>query len=322
MMKNGLTDVTGLQVGHWTNLEAATGCTVILCPTGMVAGVDIRGTAPGSRETALLNPVCMVENVHAILLGGGSAYGLAAADGVMQWLEERGHGFDVGVAKVPVVPAAILFDLPYGRPDVRPDAAAGYAACEAATSGSMAQGNVGAGTGATAGKFLGFEQATKSGLGTASRLLADEVVVAALVAVNPFGNIYDSARQQTIAGARLPDNRFADPMLTLAPNQPSTFDALSAISNTIIAVVATNVQLTKSQATKVAQMAQDGLARTTYPAHTHFDGDTVFAISHGEKQADLNVIGMVAADVLAEAIVSGVMAAEALVGLPAAQDLL
>jgi L-aminopeptidase/D-esterase-like protein len=321
MSHNGLTDVPGLKVGHWTNLEAATGCTVVLCPEGAVAGVDVRGTAPGTRETDLLDPVCLVEKVNAILIGGGSAFGLAAADGVMRWLEERGYGFDVRVAKVPIVPAAILFDLGLGRADVRPDGAAGYAACEAASDGPVEQGNVGAGTGATAGKTLGFGRATKTGLGTASKLIAGETVVAALVAVNAYGDVYDPQQQKVIAGARGLDGKFIDSVQFAAGRIGQTFARLAG-TNTTLAVVATNVKLTKSEATKVAQMAQDGLARAIRPAHTHFDGDTIFALSYGDKTADLSLIGALAADALAEAVVAAAMRAEPLGGLPSARQLI
>lgn len=321
-MRNALTDVPGLKVGHWTNLEAATGCTVVLCPEGTVAGVDVRGTAPGTRETDLLDPVCMVQHVHAILIGGGSAFGLAAADGVMRWLEERGHGFDVGVAKVPIVPAAILFDLSLGRADIRPDAAAGYAACEAAGDGPVAQGNVGAGTGASAGKALGFKQATKTGLGTASKKISGGAVVAALVAVNAFGDVVDPQQQRIIAGARHPvSGSFVDTVKFARGMVGQTIAKLAQGTNTTLAVVATNVKLTKAEATKVAQMAHDGLARTIRPIHTHYDGDTVFALSHGSKKADVSLVGALAADVLAEAVLSGAMQAGPLGGLPSAREL-
>lgn len=321
MTYNGLTDVPGLKVGHWTNSEAVTGCTVVLCPEGAVAGVDVRGTAPGTRETDLLDPVCMIEKVHAILIGGGSAFGLAAADGVIRWLEERGYGFDVGVAKVPIVPAAILFDLGLGRADVRPDATAGYAACEAASEGPVEQGNVGAGTGATAGKTLGFSRSTKTGLGTASKIIGGETVVAALVAVNAYGDVYDSQQQKVIAGARGPDGKFIDSVQFMASRMGQTFARLAG-TNTTLAVIATNVKLTKSEATKVAQMAHDGLARVIRPIHTHFDGDTIFALSYGDKRADLTLVGALAADVLAEAVIAAAMEAESLGGLPAARQLI
>jgi L-aminopeptidase/D-esterase-like protein len=320
MTHNDLTDVPGLKVGHWTNLEAATGCTVVLCPDGAVAGVDVRGTAPGTRETDLLNPICLVERVQAILLSGGSAFGLAAADGVMRWLEERGFGFETGVARVPIVPAAILFDLGVGRSDVRPDATAGYAACEAATMTPQAQGNVGAGTGASVGKILGFRQATKTGLGTASQRLGDQLIVAALVAVNAFGDVYDPQTQRIIAGVRSPAGGYANTveiMIALAGQEPANF---RPGTNTTLAVVATNAQLSKNEATKMAQMAQAGLARTLRPSHTHLDGDTIFALSYGRQKADINLLGTVAADVLAEAVVLAVKTAEPLAGLPSASS--
>lgn len=320
MTHNDLTDVPGLKVGHWTNLEAATGCTVVLCPDGAVAGVDVRGTAPGTRETDLLNPICLVERVQAILLSGGSAFGLAAADGVMRWLEERGFGFETGVARVPIVPAAILFDLGVGRSDVRPDATAGYAACEAATMTPQAQGNVGAGTGASVGKILGFRQATKTGLGTASQRLGDQLIVAALVAVNAFGDVYDPQTQRIIAGVRSPAGGYANTveiMIALAGQEPANF---RPGTNTTLAVVATNAQLSKNEATKMAQMAQAGLARTLRPSHTHLDGDTIFALSYGRQKADINLLGTVAADVLAEAVVLAVKTAEPLADLPSASS--
>lgn len=317
---NALTDILGLRVGHWTNLEAATGCTVVLCPEGAVAGVDVRGTAPGTRETDLLDPVCLVEKVNAILIGGGSAFGLAAADGVVRWLEAHGYGFDVGVARVPIVPAAILFDLALGRANVRPDAAAGYAACQAATAGPIEQGNVGAGTGATVGKIFGIKQATKAGLGTASRHLSNGIIVAALVAVNAFGHVYDPQQQRIIAGARDEDGKFVDSVDAAIDILGPMGARFSSATNTTLAVIATNAKLTKSGATKVAQMAQDGLARVIRPAHTHFDGDTIFALSYGDKPADLSLVGALAADVLAEGVISAIMAAEPLGGLPAARD--
>lgn len=320
-MHNSLTDVPGVKVGNWTNLEAATGCTVVLCSHGAVAGVDVRGGAPGTRETDLLNPLCLIESVHAILLTGGSAFGLAAADGVMNWLEERGYGFDVGVAKVPLVPTAVLFDLPLGRADIRPDAAAGYAACEAANDGPVAQGNTGAGTGATSGKVLGFGRATKTGLGSASKEIQGGVVVAALTAVNAFGSIYDPRQQCIIAGARGQDGRFVDPVEFAASKLGQGITQLAG-TNTTLAVVATNAKLNKSEASKVAQMAHDGLARVIRPAHTQMDGDTIFALSYGDKTADLNLIGALAADVLSEAVIAAALLAEPWGEFPAARGFL
>jgi len=315
-----LTDVPGLKVGHWTNLEAATGCTVVLCPEGAVAGVDVRGSAPGTRETDLLAPINLVEKVNAILLSGGSAFGLAAAEGVMRWLEEGGYGFDVGLAKVPIVPAAILFDLGIGSATVRPDAAAGYAACEAATGGPAAdEGNVGAGTGATVGKMLGLAQATKGGLGTASRQIGGGLVVAALAVVNAIGEVIDPDTGRILAGARSVGGSGFTPSLELMASRAAGQQA--ALKNTTLAVVATNVALTKVEATKVAQMAHDGLARVIRPAHTMFDGDTIFALSYGHQQADVNLIGALAAEAMAGAVVSAVRSAESLAGVPAIRDL-
>lgn len=324
-MHNGLTDVAGIKVGHWTDDTGGTGCTVILCGDeqgGATAGVDVRGGAPGSREIALLDPVCRVDQAHAILLGGGSAFGLAAADGVMHWLEERNIGFDVSVTKVPIVPAAILFDLPIGDVTARPNAAAGYAACEAAHDGPVLEGNFGAGTGATVGKTLGFGQATKGGLGTASIKIAGGIVVSALVAVNAFGHVIDPQTQQIIAGARKPvTGGFVDTVKFAQSRIGQTTTRFASGSNTTLAVIATNVNLTKTEVTKVAQMAHDGLARVIRPIHTQFDGDTIFALSRGAKQADVSLVGALAADVLAEAVLSAMNSAEAAYGLPAAKDL-
>ncbi|MBI5879980.1 MAG: P1 family peptidase [Chloroflexi bacterium] len=314
---NALTDVPGIQVGHWTDLDAATGCTVVLCTDGAVAGVDVRGGAPGTRETDLLDPTCTVEQVHAILLGGGSAFGLTAADGVMRWLEERHIGFNVGVTYVPIVPAAILFDLGIGSPTVRPTAESGYAACEAAAGGAIEQGNVGAGAGATVGKRMGFPWATKGGLGTASAQIEGGIIVAALVAVNAVGDVVDPRTGRIIAGARKPGGGFAFE----APAGGATAIADMPLRNTTIAVVATNAKLSKAGATKVAQMAHDGLARVLRPAHLPMDGDTVFALSLGAQTADLGRVGAVAADVLADALLAAIMAAETLKGIPSARDL-
>jgi L-aminopeptidase/D-esterase-like protein len=320
-MNGTLTDIPDLHVGHWTDCDAATGCTVILCPgEGAVAGVDVRGFAPGTRETSLLDPTCMVQRVHAILLSGGSAFGLAAADGVMRWLEERGRGFETGVARVPIVPAAILFDLGVGRADVRPDAAAGYAACDAANADPVAQGSVGAGTGATLGKLNGLKFAMKGGLGSASRHLGAGTVVAALVAVNAVGDVIDPANGQILAGARRADGGFADSMTFLAGRLAQDFRDLSG-RNTTLAVVAANVALSKAEATVVARMAHDGLARAIRPIHTSFDGDTVFALATGEIPASPSLIGAVAADVLAEAVIHAVRSAEGLHGIPSFSDL-
>jgi len=319
-MKHSLTDVPGVRVGHWTDRAAGTGCTVVLCPKGAVAGVDVRGGAPGTREIALLDPTCTVDRVHAVLIGGGSAFGLAAADGVMRWLEERGHGFDAGVATVPIVPAAILFDLAIGRADVRPDAAAGYAACEAAHDGPVEQGCVGAGTGATVGKALGMAQATKSGIGSASRRIGSDLAAAALVAVNAVGDVIDPADGRIIAGARRREGGFAGSQQVMESAQERMAQVWRS-GNTTIGVIAVNAALTKTTATKVAQMAHDGLARAIRPVHTPVDGDTLFVLSLGDVEADPGLIGAIAADVTAAAVLAAVRQAVGMFGLPATRDL-
>jgi L-aminopeptidase/D-esterase-like protein len=310
-MHDDITDIPGIRVGHDTNLKAGTGCTVIVCDTPAIGGVDVRGGAPATRETDLLRPMHVVEEVHAIVLTGGSAFGLDAASGVMRYLEERGIGFDTGVAKVPIVPAAAIFDLAFGSASVRPDAAAGYRACEQATTEPVVQGNVGAGTGATVGKMLGPTLAMKGGLGSASTQLADGTQVGAIVVVNALGDILDPQTQQVIAGARNPAGGFVF-------NNP--------FGNTTIAVIATSATLTKSEVNKVAQMAHNGLAMVIRPAHTMFDGDTVFALALGAKtqtppdaaMAPLQVssIGAAAATTLARAIVKAVRNATDLHGVP------
>jgi len=301
-MNNTITAVPGIRVGLAQNDEALTGCTVILCEDGAVGGVDQRGGAPGTRETDLLRPLHHVEKVHGVLLTGGSAFGLDAAGGVMRYLEERGVGFDVGVARVPIVPAAVIFDLAIGRADVRPDATLAYQACLNATTDPVAEGGVGAGTGATVGKILGMQNATKSGVGSACVEIGEGLFVGAIAVVNALGDVIDPRNGEIIAGARSEDG-FADTLKVM-----QTFQVLSLASadNTVIGVVATNAKLSKEEANKVAQMAQDGLARAVRPAHTMYDGDTIFALSTGELKADVNLIGAFAAEVFAEAIVRAV----------------
>jgi L-aminopeptidase/D-esterase-like protein len=322
-MHNAITDVEGIEVGHWTDAEAATGCTVVLCRQGAVGGVDVRGSAPGTRETDLLRPVNLVQQAHAVVLTGGSAYGLDAASGVMRWLEEQGIGFNVGVAVVPIVASAVLFDLDIGRADVRPGPDAGYAACQAAQAGPVLEGCVGAGTGARVGNLLGPFSRTKGGLGTAARRIAGDVTVGALVAVNTFGDVVDPATGQIIAGARDPEGKgFLNTVERLHGELNQTM--LAFASNTTLAVVATDAQLSKEGANKMAQMAHDGLAQTVRPAHTMHDGDTIFALATGRRTgtpADLTAVGAVAASVLAEAIVRAVRQATSLAGVPAARDL-
>jgi L-aminopeptidase/D-esterase-like protein len=319
----GLTAVAGLEVGHDTLPERPTGCTVVLARRGAVAGVDVRGGAPGTRETDLLDPSNTVQTVHAVVLSGGSAFGLDAAAGVVRYLEEQGIGFDVGVAKVPIVPAAVLFDLGVGdKPHVRPTADSGYRAAQAATSGPVAEGNVGAGAGATVGKIAGRARAMKGGLGTASITCPDGLIVAVLVAVNAVGDVLDPATGRLVAGVRTDDGRALADARALFRTDGFAPRGRPG-ENTTIGVVATNAALDKAQARKVAQMAQDGFARAIVPAHTPLDGDTIFALATGGLPGEANVmtIGALAADVTALAVVRAVRAATGLPGLPAARDL-
>lgn len=301
-----ITDVRGITVGHAQDEEALTGCTVILCRKGAVAGVDVRGGAPGTRETDLLDPVNVVEKIHAVVLAGGSAFGLDAAGGVMRYLEEQSIGFDTGVTKVPIVSSAILYDLGIGRGDVRPDSAMGYHAAVAASFLTPAEGNVGAGTGASVGKMRGMKYAMKSGIGTWS-IKVHGIVIGALVAVNAIGDVVDPNSGELVAGLRS-----GNTMKWMKEHRPRA----AVVSNTVIGVVATNANLTKAQATKVAQMAQDGLARVVRPAHTMFDGDTIFALATGAKKADVSIVGAFAAEVMAEAILRAVRTAAPAGGLP------
>ncbi len=318
----GITDVQGIQVGQFTDQRRPTGCTVLLFEKGATAAVDVRGAAPGTRETDALNPLNTVQQVHAILLAGGSAYGLDAAGGVMRYLEERGLGYRVGPVVVPVVPAAILFDLGVGDAKIRPTAESGYQACKAATSGKMAEGNVGAGAGATVGKMFGMKAAMKSGIGTASiRVGKTGIVVAAIAAVNAVGDVVDPRTGKIIAGARKPDGSgFVD---TMARIRAGYGVELPPGSNTTLGIVATNAVFDKTQLAKIAQMAHDGLARTIYPVHTPADGDTIFAAATGAvaARASHGAIGALAADVLAEAVLRAVKNARGLPGLPSFSDL-
>lgn len=327
-MSNGLdaiTDVKGIRVGHATDIDAITGCTVILCEDGAVGGVDQRGGAPGTRETDLLGPMHSVEDVNAVLLAGGSAFGLAAADGVMRYLAERGKGYKVGipgVPNVPIVPGAVLFDLGIGSADVRPDADMGYAACQIATDEKPEQGSVGAGTGATVGKLLGAGSEMKGGIGTASADLGGGLVVGAIVAVNCVGDVVDPDQNAIIAGTRKANSaeELADTQQLLTSFMVKTVMRLQGAS-TVIGVVATNAKLDKNGANKVAQMAHNGLARTIRPAHTMMDGDTIFTMATGKKHASINLIGAFAADVVARAILNGIRAATSLGGRPTAADI-
>ncbi len=319
-MRNAITDVPGILVGQASDMTALTGCTVLVFPAGAVGGVDMRGSATGTREMTTLSALHLTSHIHAITLAGGSAYGLDAAGGVMQALEEQGIGFPTGAAKVPLVPAAILYDLGIGSATRRPDAEMGYAACRGANAGAVQEGNAGAGTGATVGKLFGMSQAMQGGVGTASVSLQGNVWIGALVACNAFGDVVDSTTGRILAGARM------------APDSPILADTARCLrqgaapwtsegTNTTLAVVATNAQLVKPQAQKLAQLAQHGLVRGLSPAHTLFDGDIVFAISTGTQVADLTQLGVVAADLVATCLARAVRAAQRVGDVPGLEDM-
>jgi len=321
----GLTDVEGLKVGNFTDQRRPTGCTVVLCEKGATGGVDVRGGAPGTRETDLLRPVNTVQQIFGLSLSGGSAFGLDTASGVMRYLDEKEIGYHVGPSMVvPIVPAAILFDLGFGGDwKIRPTAESGYQACQAATTGKIAEGNIGAGAGATIGKLFGPKYAMKGGLGTASIHIDNTgVVVAAMVAVNAVGDIYDPHTAQIIAGARTEDGKgFRNAMDQIRRGYRVVMPESG--TNTTIGVVATNAKLDKDQATKVAQMAHDGYARAINPTHTPADGDTIFSLATGTLAArvDTGMIGALAADVMAQAIVRAITQAEGAGGLLSYSDL-
>jgi L-aminopeptidase/D-esterase-like protein len=319
---NSLTSLHGVLVGHYTDQRRPTGCTVVLYPEGAVAGVDVRGAAPGTRDTDALSPSNTVQEVHGVLLTGGSAYGLDAAGGVMRWLEERGHGFKLGPAIVPIVPAAVIFDLwvddfsdalteSAKNPRVRPDVEAGYLACQAANSEPVTQGNVGAGTGATMGKLNGPDCAMKGGIGSAS-LCVNGVTVAALVVCNALGDVIDPLTGQLLAGARISADSRSLLDIRQAQLSGHSISKPQAGSNTTIGVVATDAVLTKPQAHRLAQVAHDGLARSIRPVHTPMDGDTLFALGTGTsgQAADMMLLSALAAEVTAMAVVNAVRAAK------------
>ncbi len=316
-----IVDVPGVSAGNWTDDEAGTGCTVILTMDGAVGGVAVRGGSPGTRETDLLDPIRRVDQVHAVLLSGGSAFGLAAAAGVQRWLEERGIGFEAPHGPVPIVPAAILYDLGVGRSDVRPDGASGYAACDASDATDMPVGSVGAGTGATVAKGFGIEGAVKGGIGSARCVLADGVSVGAAVAVNAWGGVYDHRDGGLIAGPRAADGSMADPVEVMLTGATSARP--SALANTTIGVVATDAKLDKMQANFVASACHDGLALTIRPCHTPSDGDTMFCLATGRNSAAANLMAIVTAatHVTALAVLDAIRSAQGLAGIPAASEL-
>jgi L-aminopeptidase/D-esterase-like protein len=322
-VRGGLTDVEGIKVGHYTESERPTGCTVILCENGAVGGVDVRGGAPGTRETDLLNPLNTVQQVHAIVLSGGSAFGLDTACGVMRYLDEHGIGLGVGHRRVPVVPAAILFDLELGNAKIRPTAQSGYKASVAATADRVTEGSIGAGAGATVGKLFGPQFAMKGGLGTTSIRVGDTgVVVAALVAVNSVGDVFEPGTGRILAGARSADGEgFANSIEKIISGNSMVLPP--GVTNTTIGVAATNALLSKAETTKMAQMAHDGLARTINPVHTPFDGDTIFALATGTVKSKISAgaVGAIAAEAMAQAVLRAITQAESVLGILSYQDL-
>lgn len=319
MLQIAFTDIENIKEGHAQDLRAATGCTVIICEQGATVGVDVRGGAPGTRETDLLNPVNLVEKVHAVILAGGSAFGLDAASGVMQYLEERGIGFDVQVTRVPIVCGAVLFDLTIGDHRTRPDKQMGYQACRNATNLECPQGNVGAGTGATVGKVFGMGRAMKSGLGCYAVQIGT-LKIGALVAVNCLGDVIDPDSGVRLAGLLNEDlSGFVSTEEVMIQSYAQKKNLFAG--NTTIGIIATNAALTKSQATKLASMAQNGYARTMRPAHSMFDGDTIFTMATGHVEADLSVLGLLAARVMEKAVISAVKKSTSMFSLKCYSDL-
>lgn len=318
-MEPGITLVEGIRVGHASDFEACTGCTVILCHEGAVGGVDVRGGASGTRELDALGPHHLVDTVHGILLAGGSAFGLEAAAGVMRYLEEQGTGFDVGVTRVPIVPAAILFDLGIGDFRTRPDAAMGYRACEAAHNGRVEEGSIGAGTGATVGKLFGIRHAMKGGVGTMGVELSGGLRIGAVAAVNAFGDVRDPSTGEIVAGARDPTTGV--PADTFLQMKRGHIRRAFHSQSTALAVIATNARLTKGEAILVARMGHGGLARTISPVHTSFDGDVTFTLATGRVDGDVNLVGHAGAELVAAAVLRAVKAATSLGGVPAWRDL-
>jgi L-aminopeptidase/D-esterase-like protein len=319
-----LTAVPGIAVGHFTYTERPTGCTAVIVEGNAVGAVAQRGGAPATRETDLLNPLNLVDKVNAISLSGGSAFGLDAATGISRWLEEHGVGWDTRAAKVPIVPAASIYDLAVGgKPSIRPDAACGYKAAQSASTSPVAEGNVGAGAGAAVGQMGGAGHAMKSGLGSAAISLPNGLIVAALVVVNASGDVIDPSTGRVVAGARNDAGALVDLRRVLRAGEPSRSDAANPGEHTTIGVVATNARLSKAEAARVALMADDGYARAINPVHTMADGDTVFVLATGrlEGPADLTRVGALAAEAVSDAVVRAVRQATGIPGLPAARDL-
>lgn len=307
MYSGYITDVEGIKVGHGQSKEGVTGCTVIICEEGATSGVDVRGSAPGTRETDLLASTKMIEKIHAIVLAGGSAFGLDSSGGVMKYLEEKAIGFDVGVTKVPIVASSVLFDLDIGDYSIRPDFNMGYMAAQSACSSENRQGNIGCGTGATVGKILGPKSAMKSGLGSASIKLGD-LIVSALVGVNAFGDIYDHKTNEQIAGVYDYHNKKMLNTIEILKSMATKPEFYN--KNTSIGVVITNAIMNKAQANKIAEMAHDGFARSINPIHTMFDGDTIFSMATNKVEGDINLVGILGAEVMSMAIYNAVTKAK------------
>ena len=310
-MYNNILDVNGIKVGQVEDLDGLTGCSVIICENGATCGVDVRGSAPGTRETDLLDPINLIDKVHAVVLSGGSAFGLESTCGVSKYLEEKGIGFDVGVTKVPIVVGAVLFDLAVGNHKSRPDMNMGYKACEVSSTTELNQGNYGAGCGATVGKLKGMEYVTKGGIGSYSIKLDNGLVVSALIAVNAFGDVYENGK--IIAGALDEDKK------TFINTYENMKNGLNkggfSIDNTTIGVVATNARLTKSECKKVSQMAHNGYAKAIFPIHTMYDGDTVFTLATGQIEADINIVGSMATEVVEKSIINAIKNAQGIKGI-------
>ena len=330
-LHNSITDISGITVGQAEDKEALTGCSVVICKDGAIGGVNQRGGAPGTRETDLLRPMHMVQKIHAVMLAGGSAYGLDAAGGAMQYLEEQKIGFNSGNAIVPIVPSAILYDLAVGSADVRPDKQMGYLACQQASSERPQEGNYGAGTGASVGKIMGMNQAVKSGVGTSSREIAPGIIIGALVAVNAFGDVIDYHSEQILAGVRSVDKGpikigkagvFANTLDIMGSKLGRTILTFASKQNTIIGVIATNAILDKEGANKFAEAASNGIAISVRPAFTMLDGDTIFSMATCSKKADINLLCAFAPFVFADAMINAVLKAEPAGSLPSAQSIM
>lgn len=318
MFSGYITDINGIKVGHSQSQEGVTGCSVIICEEGATGGIDVRGSAPGTRETDLFKAEKMVDKVHAVVLSGGSAFGLDAASGVMKYLEEKGIGLDVGVTKVPIVSSAVIFDLNIGDYRIRPDLDMGYMAAKNASKDNKLQGNIGCGMGATVGKILGPDNAMKSGLGSAT-VKVGKLLVSAMVVVNSFGDIYDFKDNKQIAGVYDYTNNKLLNTIDIMKN--ASRDIGFNVENTTIGIIATNAILSKAEGNKISQMAHNGFAKTINPVHTMVDGDTIFTMATNEIKADINLIGVLAAEVMGKAIINGILFAEGISGLKSYGDI-